>query len=110
MKLKLLGFCLLVSSQLFSQNWQNIQDFSGTERDDAVSFTINNQAYCGTGLSPWFAEFADFYSFDFNTQSWTSIASLPIGKERQYATAFSNDTLGFVFSGNKGNVFSRLII
>jgi N-acetylneuraminic acid mutarotase len=105
LKLKLLGFCLLVSSQLFSQNWQKIQDFSGTERDDAVSFTINNQAYCGTGLSPWFAEFADFYSFDFNTQSWTSIASLPIGKERQYATAFSNDTLGFVFSGNKGNVF-----
>jgi N-acetylneuraminic acid mutarotase len=104
-KLKLLGFCLLVSLQLFSQNWQKIQDFAGTERDDAVSFTINNQAYCGTGLSPWFAEFADFYSFDFNTQSWTSIASLPIGKERQYATAFSNDTLGFVFGGNKGNVF-----
>jgi N-acetylneuraminic acid mutarotase len=98
-------FFLVISSQLFSQNWQKIQDFAGTERDDAVIFTINNIAYCGTGLSPWFAEFADFYSFNFITQSWASIAGMPVGSERQYATAFSNDTLGFVFGGNKGDVY-----
>lgn len=94
---------MLISVFSDAQNWVQSNSFPGTERDDGIAFTIDNKAYCGTGLLPWFAASADFYVLDMTTDLWSTIASLPAGKERQYACAFSTANKGFVFGGKNEN-------
>jgi N-acetylneuraminic acid mutarotase len=105
MKLKLfvILFCFYNSSQ--AQNWQQIEDFPGANRDDAVVFTIDNKAFLGTGQTPWFVPASDFYSFDMISHQWNQIADLPGTQGRQYAGGFDNDTLGFVFGGENGSTY-----
>lgn len=94
------SFLILLSGFLLNgQSWQQLTDFPSFERDDAVSFVIGNKAYCGTGLTPWFAPLADFHAFDMTTESWSTTAPLPNGEERQYASAFSVNGRGYVFGG-----------
>ena len=90
---------LFLSIALFSQSWQQLSDFPGVERDDAVSFVIGNTAYCGSGLSPWWAPMSDFYAFDMDNETWSAIAPMPAGEERQYASSFARGNLGFVLLG-----------
>jgi N-acetylneuraminic acid mutarotase len=82
--------------------WVQIADFPGLECDDGVSFVINDKAYCGTGLQVGWSLSKDFYRLDMPTDTWTTIASLPIGEERQYASGFTDGTLGYVFGGESG--------
>lgn len=93
--------CLL---HLFSmaQSWVPVADFPAVKRDDGVSFTIGNKAYCGTGMTPWYSVLNDFYSFDLQTEQWSTETSLPSGEERQYATGISNDSIGYIFGGTNG--------
>src|SRR4051812_11286093 len=72
-----------------SQTWQPATDFPSTERDDGTSFIIGTKAYCGTGYLPWFTTTADFYAYDMAVGTWQTVASLPAGEERQYASGFS---------------------
>jgi N-acetylneuraminic acid mutarotase len=97
--------CVFVSWQATAQSWVQIADFPGTERDDGVSFQINYKAYCGTGLTPWFAATADFYAFDFVSESWSAIAPMPANTERQYACGFASSTRGYVFGGLNDTTF-----
>ncbi len=92
----------LLSLRGNSQTWAQLTDFPGLERDDGVAFVINNKAYCGSGLQVGWVLAGDFYSFDLTTETWTTVASLPAGKERQYACGFTNGTNGFVFGGEAG--------
>lgn len=105
MKLTLLILSIWFFNQITAQNWNQLSDFPGTSRDDAVVFTIADKAYCGTGQTPSFNPAKDFYSFDFNTQQWSQVANLPTSQGRQYASGFDNDTLGFVFGGENGNTY-----
>jgi N-acetylneuraminic acid mutarotase len=98
-KSSLLFLLLLFQKIIFAQSWVQITDFSSTERDDGTSFVIGDTAYCGTGLKPFFIASNDMYSFDMNTETWTTINSLPAGTERQYATGFSYNNFGFIFGG-----------
>jgi N-acetylneuraminic acid mutarotase len=84
-----------------AQSWAQLPDFPGLQRDDGVAFIINNKAYCGTGLREW-ALTGDFYSLDLTTETWITVASMPLGKERQYACGFTDGTNGFVFGGEFG--------
>ena len=95
----------LLLLQLFctAQTWVTKPAYTGNERDDGASFTIGNKAYCGTGLSSWFAPLGDFYSFDLISQSWNLEAPLPGGMERQYATGLSSGLYGYIFGGINGN-------
>ena len=86
----------------FCQAWQQISDFPSDERDDGTCFVIGNKAYCGTGLKVGSLESNDMYSFDMNTETWTTIAPLATGAERQYASGFSYSHLGFIFGGIDG--------
>lgn len=100
---------LLLKATCFAQTWNQLSDFPGTQRDDGTSFVIGNTAYCGTGNLPWGVGTIDFYAFDMNTELWSSIASLPVGEERQYACGFSDDTHGYIFGGyNTGTFFGDL--
>ena len=92
-----------------AQTWQQISDFPGTERDDGTSFIIGNVAYCGTGNLPWGTGTIDFYALDMNADSWSAVASLPAGEERQYACGFASAAHGYIFGGyNAGNFFNDL--
>ncbi len=82
------------------QSWTQLQNYPGTGRDDGSSFVINNKAYCFSGVITFFGQFQrDGYVLDGNTETWSSMASLPIGEERQYATGFSDGTNGYVLGG-----------
>ena len=78
--------------------WTQLTDFPGGPRDDGTSFTINNKAYCFTGLEPGQCT-VNGYAFDGSSETWTSMASLPAGKERQYATGFSYNGIGYMLGG-----------
>ena len=84
-----------------SQTWTQLTDFPGGPRDDGTSFTINNKAYCFTGLEPGWQCTINGYAFDGGSETWSPMASLPNGKERQYATGFSYNGNGYLFGGLK---------
>ncbi|MCT4623628.1 MAG: hypothetical protein N4A46_08400, partial [Schleiferiaceae bacterium] len=88
-----------------AQTWVKLSNYKGFAVDDAVGFSIGTKAYVGTGTTDWWANQRDFYVFDVNLNTWVEIASLPFEKERQYATGFTNDSLGFVFGGVNGSTF-----
>ena len=102
MKTKLI-LLLLIPLWGFGQQWSQIDDFPGLKRDDGVAFTIGGGAYCGTGLDLGFNHTADFYRFDFGTETWSQSASLPDSCRRQYATSFSYDDEGYLFGGVGAN-------
>ena len=108
--MKLLLLLLIMPTALPAQIWQQLEDFPGSERDDGVCFTIDEKAYCGTGFDAGFQSTRDFYSFDFSTESWSPIAALPFGKQRQYATSFVFNNQGYVFGGidSAGNYLNDL--
>lgn len=106
--LLLISFCFC--SILPAQNWEQVSDFPGANRDDAVVFTIGNSTYLGTGQTPWFEPAKDFYSFNMSSHQWSQIADLPTTLGRQYACAFDDDTLGFVFGGENGSTFFNDLI
>ncbi|GAB5418707.1 MAG: hypothetical protein Crog4KO_04640 [Crocinitomicaceae bacterium] len=99
MKQILFFLLLLTSAWSAAQNWSNLTDFSGLSRDDGCSFVIDDVAYCGTGRDVQFNMTHDFYAFDFNTEQWTEIASIPFGVRRQYAIAETYNSEGYVFGG-----------
>src|SRR5688572_29970408 len=105
-KYTLISICLLfLLGSTMAQSWQQIGDFPSTERDDATGFVINHTAYIGTGFLPWFAPSNDFYSLDFNTETWSPVNSMPALTERQYACGFSYQNFGFAFGGSNGSNF-----
>jgi N-acetylneuraminic acid mutarotase len=96
---------LLFFQAAIAQHWQSLVDFPGVERDDALGFRIGDTLYVGTGLnSGWNAQ-ADFSGFDLANQQFISVASLPFGMERQYATSFVLNGHGYVFGGYNSNGF-----
>jgi len=89
---------LIFISSLSAQSWLKVTDFPAAGRDDGSCFIINNIAYCGGGVKP-FITLGDFYAFHLISENWSAIASLPQGNERQYASGFSFNGLGYLFGG-----------
>lgn len=107
----ILTFALIVlGSWANAQNWMPLADFPSGARDDGCTFTINDIAYSGTGRNTGFAVTSDFYAFDFATEQWAQIASLPDSAKRQYASAVTYDNSGFLFGGinAQGNYLNDL--
>lgn len=105
MKYILLHIFVWVSSLLYSQSWVQLPDYTGSSRDDGTTFVINTKAYCVTGLENGWQCNRNGFVFDANTETWSSIAPLPLGDERQYAIGFSHNNMGYVLGGiNCNNV------
>ncbi len=106
----LISFILFVSIIGRAQTWIQITDFPATARDDGSKFTIGNTVYCGTGLQVGWTCTNDFYAFDLTNETWSTIASLPIGETRQYAVGFSVLGKGYIFGGvnDGGNYLNNL--
>lgn len=88
-------------------NWIKQAEFLGEPRSGAVSFTIGNDAYIGTGyqIIKSFDEteteeeycFTSFYKYNLQ-YGWDKIADFP-GKARHEAVAFSINGKGYVGTG-----------
>ncbi len=93
------------SSTTIIGNWVNRFDFDGISRTEAVSFTILDTAFVGTGYAGAGNATAtndrlpDFWKFNVATNSWTQIASLPDSASRSSAVAFGTSTKGYVTTG-----------
>ncbi|MES2849334.1 MAG: kelch repeat-containing protein [Bacteroidota bacterium] len=81
-------------------DWSRASDFEGVARTEAVSFTIGNNAYVGSGYdgANWLA---DYWSLDPATGTWTQKADMP-GAARSSATAFAVSDKGYVGTGYDG--------
>jgi N-acetylneuraminic acid mutarotase len=101
----LLSLLVLLTIHSNGQHWDQIQAYPDVERDDAISFTIGTKAYCGTGLKVGWVPTVDMHCLNMSNDTWSEITDLPAGNERQYAAAFSNDTLGFIVGGTRGSKF-----
>jgi N-acetylneuraminic acid mutarotase len=106
-RFKILLKLLAIQTSLLgqAQNWIQIEDFPGTARDDGVSFVLGEVAYFGTGLQVGWTPTSDFYAYQIG-ESWSEIAPMPAGSERQYACACSDNSYGYVFGGQgEGNEY-----
>lgn len=92
-----LGLFFLLASSVCGQ-WDSIDIAPLTPRDDAIVFTINDTAYLGTGLNPWFQSTGNFMGYTPSGQ-WLNVPSLPPAGHRQYACAWSEGQKGYVFGG-----------
>ncbi|MBA2610666.1 MAG: T9SS type A sorting domain-containing protein [Bacteroidetes bacterium] len=97
--MKLLITFIFLSNAFLGQTWTQLADLPATERDDGVAVHINNKAYFGTGLLAGFTLGRDFYAYDLSANTWSAIASMPTGSERQYATVFTHLNSFYVLSG-----------
>jgi N-acetylneuraminic acid mutarotase len=104
----IVSYFVLGFSDVFAQQWTSISSFPGTQRDDGVSFVINDDAYCGTGLEVGWTPTRNFYQLNMNTDTWSQVSAMPIGNERQYACGFSYQGYGYVFGGINNNVLNDL--
>lgn len=76
-----------------TKNWQEYTNFPGGQRYGSLAFVIGSKAYVGGGdnASDPTQSSNDFWTFDFNSKTWTQLNDLP----------FSGNVFGFV-SNNKG--------
>ncbi len=81
-------------------NWIERSDYEGVGRCDAVSFTIGDKAYVGTGYDGS-DRLKDIWEYDSERNTWIQKASLP-GVARNGAVAFSDDNYGYVGLGYDG--------
>ena len=78
--------------------WTKKADFGGLKRERAVSFTIGNFAYIGTGIDTTEVVLKDFWKYDPSLDTWTQVATLP-GSKRRNAIAFTIGDYGYVGTG-----------
>lgn len=78
-------------------NWKKRSEFEGYGRTEAVSFSIGDKVYVGSGFDGS-SRLNDFWSFDQNTGTWLRIADFP-GIARNSAVAFSINGKGYFGTG-----------
>lgn len=95
----------VIDPTLSSGNWVlSSNDFVGDQRTAAVSFTVGNIAYIGTGYNlAKNIRYSDLYSFDPSkgtTGSWTQLANAPSNfTPRSNAVAFAIGSNGYITTG-----------
>lgn len=80
--------------------WTQKADFIGSARRHAVSFSIDNIAYVGTGQDQdGFTN--DFYKYEATTNTWTQLSDFG-GAARKSAVGFTMGGQGYVGTGDDG--------
>ena len=81
-------------------SWSQKADFIGSPRRSAIGFSINDQAYVGTGIdASGFKK--DMYKYDAPNNSWVQIANFG-GTARKEAVGFSMGYQGYIGTGDDG--------
>ncbi len=82
----------------YEGRWTRLNDFPGADRRYGVSFTLEDIAYVGLGLSNNFDLLDDFWKYDEKNDSWTQISSFP-GGPRYGAVVVAIDTKAYIIGG-----------
>ncbi len=99
MKLFLLLFFFYTFPFFFhSQTWNQLENFPGLERDDAVAFSIGEKAFLVTGNHNGFSESNFLWIYDSASKTWNRGTDFP-GEKRQYATAFRHNEFAYLIGG-----------
>ncbi|MCU0360353.1 MAG: T9SS type A sorting domain-containing protein [Bacteroidia bacterium] len=93
-------FLFFLTTQISAQNWTLLSSFPGIACDDGVAVEVEGKAYVGTGLQTGWVLAGDFFVMDLSSHTWSTIASMPAGTERQYACAFRGPSAIYVFGGD----------
>jgi N-acetylneuraminic acid mutarotase len=88
-----------------SGNWAKRSRMIDVERSEAISFTIGQFTYVGTGLDGQNNSLGDFWKYDQVSDSWIQVTSLPSGSERSSAVGFSVDGYGICGTGYNGSEY-----
>jgi N-acetylneuraminic acid mutarotase len=96
--------------QISNNDWDKIESLggetgAGLNRNNAVSFVINNKAYVGTGQGDMLY-MDDFWEYDPTTKAWTQKASFE-GTPRRTAIGFAINGKGYVGTGQDANGFKK---
>ena len=81
--------------------WSKKANFAGGKRMQAVSFSIGNKGYIGTGASGIYAndpKLKDFWEYDPQSNTWTQKADFAGGNRKQ-AIGFSIGDKGYIGTG-----------
>lgn len=88
-----------------SNQWSQKADFPGDSRKQAVSFSIGDEIYVGSGVSygvgaPTQA-YCDFYKYNPSSDSWTQISDLDVDYcySRYRASTFVIDEIAYLTAG-----------
>lgn len=107
--MKFLSFFSLLFVGFFShaQTWETLQNMpaSASQRHHPATFSIGGIGYVVSGSMANYNSLNDFYSYDPNTDSWTTKTDFP-GPSRGFGYAVASDTkgyLGFGWSNEPGN-------
>jgi N-acetylneuraminic acid mutarotase len=95
------SFLLLFPLVIFGQTenfWVKKNDFGGLKRERAISFSIGDFGYVGTGVDTGEVVLNDLWQYNAANDSWTQKANLP-GSVRRDAVGFSIGSKGYVGTG-----------
>jgi N-acetylneuraminic acid mutarotase len=88
-------------------NWAISDYFDGPARSEAVSFTINDTVFVGTGFTNTnTVRFKDFWKYSIDKRYWTQIADFK-GGERSAAIGFAVNGKGYVGTGYDLDAFYK---
>jgi N-acetylneuraminic acid mutarotase len=59
-----------------SYTWKRMADFTGTPRQTAIGFSVNNMGYVGGGQQSYSQAFKDFYSFNPASNTWKLVGDI----------------------------------
>ena len=90
---------LQVTQGCNSGQWCRQTDFGGVARAWAVSFSIGNKGYFGTGMDYLYNAKKDFWEYDPIAHTWTQKADFG-GTARSEAVGFSIGNKGYVGTGS----------
>lgn len=95
-------FILSLSLNSYGQNWFQVNDLPGSARHHPCFFTINDTAYCVTGVTNSNLMLNDFYSYDEATDTWNAEPDFT-GPNRGFAVGLNHQGKGYVGFGVAGN-------
>lgn len=86
-----------------TNTWEQMPDFPGAARRDAVAFSLGNYGFVGTGRADNAELFKDFYRFNPATNTWSGDLGF-LGGQRYGASAFVIDGAAYVCLGTSGTL------
>ncbi len=95
---------MLFSLNSYSQySWTQKSNFTGAARDYAAGFTIGHYGFVGAGNNGASIFYNDFYEWDQNTNTWSSIAPYPGAGYHYSPIGFSIEGVGYIGLGWTGS-------
>lgn len=95
-------FALTLGLNSFGQGWFQVNDLPGSARHHPCFFTVDDTAYCLTGVTNSGQMLNDFYRYDESNDTWISLTDFS-GANRGFAVGLNHQGKGYVGFGVAGN-------